>query len=324
MAVEVVRRARASGRGTSRSPAASSSTSLTGAASIACTAACAPPEYAKIPPTGQTMSGSVSRTDRIGPTTSVDRDWNIARKRVIWPSTTSFHTMSAASSPVCGRASGVFSIFTLSTGRVRATPLGSGNPVSGATGDAFVVVEVVRGLAWRPWCLPRHRARGGDERDRGHDRGEPQSVGHMALSAAIRSSSGGWVSNARLSHEPFFPFFLLVTVERLLDPHLRGGPGGVVHDRLVVLELLERRDQPRRVPGELHAGRVGEQLTAAAHRELHELRGERRQDQQREREDDEDEPDRAGVVVVPATRPPAEPHEPHARGRPSARRRRPR
>ena len=31
---------------------------------------------------GATISGSIGRTDRIGPTTSVDRDWNIARSRV--------------------------------------------------------------------------------------------------------------------------------------------------------------------------------------------------------------------------------------------------
>ncbi len=64
-------------------PAVFSSITLTGAALIAVTIDGAPPEKAKMPPTGQTMSGSVNRTERIGPTTSVVRDWNIASSRVI-------------------------------------------------------------------------------------------------------------------------------------------------------------------------------------------------------------------------------------------------
>ncbi len=139
-------------------PALFSSTSVTGASSIASSAYFAPPENAKIPPTGQTMSGSVRRTDRIGPTTSVDFDWNIASRRVIWPSTTSSQTMSASSIPDCGRASGVFSTFTLSTGRFCATPVGSGRPVNGATAAAAgLVVEVAAGFLAAA-SLPPHAA----------------------------------------------------------------------------------------------------------------------------------------------------------------------
>src|SRR6478752_2107978 len=89
------------------------------------------------------MSGSVSRTERTGPTTSGTCDWNIARNRVPWPSTTSSHTMSAASIPVWGRARLLsLSILIETTGRPWAAPSGSGNPVRGATGGAFVVVVV--------------------------------------------------------------------------------------------------------------------------------------------------------------------------------------
>src|SRR5205085_9868946 len=65
------------------------------------------------------------------------------------------------------------------------------------------------------------------------------------------------------------PLGLLVALERALDPHLCGGARRVVHDRLVVLELLERGDQPGWIARELDAGDVGEQLTPATHRELH-------------------------------------------------------
>ena len=63
------------------------------------------------------MYGSMSRTDRIGPTVSGTIELNITRKRVIPPSTTSSYTTSASSRPACGRASGAFSILTLSAGR---------------------------------------------------------------------------------------------------------------------------------------------------------------------------------------------------------------
>src|SRR5918994_41397 len=100
----------------------------------------------------------------------------------------------------------------------------------------------------------------------------------------------------------------LASFERGLDPHLGGGPGGVVDDGLVVLELLERRDQPRRVASELDAARIGQQLPAPAHCELHEERDERRQDQEREGENHEND---AGTSAVGAVAPvaAAEPHE---------------
>src|SRR4051794_26516032 len=52
------------------------------------------------------------------------------------PSTTSSHTRSAASSPVCGRASTEFSIFTASAGR--SATASAGTPVSGQAGGAAV------------------------------------------------------------------------------------------------------------------------------------------------------------------------------------------
>ena len=58
--------------------------------------------------------------------------------------------------------------------------------------------------------------------------------------------------------------------------------GGRADDRVVVPQLLERRDEPGRVAGELHAGHVGERLPLAAHGRLHDPGDQRRQDQQRE------------------------------------------
>jgi hypothetical protein len=45
--------------------------------------------------------------------------------------------------PHCGKASGVFSIFTVRAGRVSAVPEGSGRPVRGDVGGGVVVVVVV-------------------------------------------------------------------------------------------------------------------------------------------------------------------------------------
>jgi hypothetical protein len=56
---------------------------------IPSTFTCAPPEYAKIPPIGQTMLGSSSRTERTGPITGGTTELKMATKRVMPPSTTS-------------------------------------------------------------------------------------------------------------------------------------------------------------------------------------------------------------------------------------------
>ena len=73
----------------------------------------------------------------------------------------------------------------------------------------------------------------------------------------MRSSSGGWVSNRWLSRD-----------ELALAPR-RWSIGSSIQrcavarlpectDGLVVAELLQRRDQARRVAGHLHAGDVGQ------------------------------------------------------------------
>ena len=89
------------------------------------------------------MFGSIERTDRTGPTFSGAAELKIAQNRVMPPSTTSSYTTSAWSRPDCGRASGVFSIFTPSEERVAATSRRSGRPVNGATLTGFAVVVVV-------------------------------------------------------------------------------------------------------------------------------------------------------------------------------------
>ena len=83
------------------------STACTGAALIAATGSAAPPEYAKIPPIGHTMSGSCNRTERTGPIVSGAVELKMATKRVMPPSTSSSYTTSAWSRPVCGRESGL-------------------------------------------------------------------------------------------------------------------------------------------------------------------------------------------------------------------------
>src|SRR5207248_3651948 len=55
-------------------------------------------------------------------------------------STISSYTTSASIKPDCGRASGTFSIFTTSAGRLRFGEVPAGRPVSGNTGGTVVVV----------------------------------------------------------------------------------------------------------------------------------------------------------------------------------------
>src|SRR3989449_7593080 len=115
------------------------------------------------------MLGSIGRTERTGPTGLGAEEWNTAMNRVTPPSTTSSKTTSAASRPDWGRASGAFSILTISAGRWVVSPLGSGRPVSGATGvwvttvpDSSVVLAVVSGgaeaLAWLTAVFPPQAA----------------------------------------------------------------------------------------------------------------------------------------------------------------------
>jgi hypothetical protein len=62
---------------------------LTGASLMLFTEMGAPPEYAKMPPTGHTIAASVLRTERTGPILSGACELNIAAKRVMLPSTIS-------------------------------------------------------------------------------------------------------------------------------------------------------------------------------------------------------------------------------------------
>src|SRR5665213_1733705 len=101
------------------------------------TAYSAPPEKAKIPPMGKTISRSVLRTDRTGPTTVGIRELKIAAKRVMPPSTISSYTTSASCTPLWGNAWGVLSILIVRAERCFVTFDGSGRPVSGATGPGF-------------------------------------------------------------------------------------------------------------------------------------------------------------------------------------------
>src|SRR5664279_361344 len=81
---------------------------------------------------GRTMSASVSRTERTGPTGLASWDWNTARYRVVPPSTTSSYTTSAWSMPLWGHAADALSIFTITAGRATTAALATGSPVSGA------------------------------------------------------------------------------------------------------------------------------------------------------------------------------------------------
>src|ERR1039458_3315545 len=122
--------------------------SVTGAVSILLMAYWAPPEKAKIPPIGKTISRSVRRTDRTGPTFVGRFELKMAASRVMPPSTISSYTTSASLMPYCGCACGVLSILIVSAERRFVTAVGSGRPVNAATrrcgtGVVVVVVDVV-------------------------------------------------------------------------------------------------------------------------------------------------------------------------------------
>src|ERR1700722_3272661 len=124
-------------------PALDSWMSFTGAVSMLVIAYWAPPENAKMPPIGNTISRSVRRTDRTGPTLVGRFELKMAARRVIPPSTISSYTTSALLMPYCGCAWGVLSILIVSAERRLVTAVGSGRPVSAAAPPGTVVVVVV-------------------------------------------------------------------------------------------------------------------------------------------------------------------------------------
>jgi len=93
-------------------------------------------------------------------------DWNVAKKRVMPPSTNSSVTTSAAFKPAWGRADGVFSTLIDRAGRAAAAvPVPTDWPVSGNTagwGTTVVLVDpsdVVPAAAGTlaPWPQPASR-----------------------------------------------------------------------------------------------------------------------------------------------------------------------
>ena len=123
----------------------------------------------------------------------------------------------------------------------------------------------------------------------------------------MRSSSGGWVSNSRLNWDMLA--LVLVAGDGLLDPEVGGGLRARVHHRVVVPQLLERRDQARRVAGELDARHVGQRLAPAADGELHDwaMSGERISSAKPRMA--RIAPGAAAVAVVAVAAPAAPPHE---------------
>ncbi len=102
--------------------------------------------------------------------------------RVMPPSTGSSYTMSARSSPACGRASGRFSIFTARTGRFGIVPCGAGAPVSGQTGGGVFASPATWSIAR---CNGGRRVAGeGQGADADAGDGEGSGQGHCELSTA--------------------------------------------------------------------------------------------------------------------------------------------
>ncbi len=85
---------------------------------------------------------SCRRPERIGPTGSAPRLWNTSANRVMLSLTISSITMSASFMPLCGRAPGALSIFTMSAGSAAMNGSVARTPVNGYTGGGGSVVVV--------------------------------------------------------------------------------------------------------------------------------------------------------------------------------------
>ena len=209
-----------------------------------------------MPPIGHTMLWSVLRTERTGPTLSGACELKIAARRVMPPSTTSSYTTSAWSTPVL-RLRRVRVVDLHRDGRaLRApAPFGSGRPVSGATGTTFGFVVVVgrdavlRGLlARRRRTRPRSRRarRQHDERPRAHTlllgetcHQEIMPFTSPATRGCGRRAAGGCRTDGSTGRA------LVVLVERLLDPEVRGRlRRGVDRRRVVLAASRARRSGP--------------------------------------------------------------------------------
>src|SRR5665647_43495 len=90
-----------------------------------------PPEKTIRPLSGEAISGSIGRTERIGPISSGIWEWNTATNRETSNSTIVSQTTSAYSRPDWGRAALVFSILTAMAGRCAISAVAT--PVRGHT-----------------------------------------------------------------------------------------------------------------------------------------------------------------------------------------------
>src|SRR3954454_14983668 len=149
------------------------------------------------PCSSASMSASELRAERIGPRLVALSHWNTANSRVSPPSTSSSTTTSALSTPDCGRARSMLSIFTASATRWALWPASTGAPVSGhSTGAALglgvvgVALGVV-GAASTLWCEPPPQAvarvAAAARKARAmRGRGMPSKVGQLAASSRDR------------------------------------------------------------------------------------------------------------------------------------------
>src|SRR5436309_2467460 len=144
--------------------------------------------------------------------------------------------------------------------RAAASPVGSVNPVSGATAGPFgfgFVVVVAAGAGASALCLPPpHPASATTTASAS----APKTlfIGeciHATLESHLLEGVDA-VVDRRMRVEEVVPLGVAAVrllVERLLDPQVCGGLRREVGRRVVVLQFLERRDEAGWVAGEQHA-----------------------------------------------------------------------
>src|SRR5436190_8343627 len=202
------------------------------------------------------MQMSVDRAERIGPTGLASDDWYTAARRVMPPSTCSSKTVSASISPAWGRASGALSSLMMRATRASTAGSATGMPVSGAVGAAggavVVGTSLVGGtdgtllalLAGSLLPLP------------------PQAANARAARTNRAMMRRRMVVRSELL-EGFDPVFKGCGTPSSLggfQPQMGDAPGTGRHRRGVSLQLLQRRQQTRGVPGHADRLHVGQRL----------------------------------------------------------------
>src|SRR5215207_8153416 len=147
-----------------------------------------------------------------------------------------------------------------------------------------------------PWTRPSE-PRPGDE---AFQTPEPSSTRTSHLFQPLDALGDRRVRGEDLLHRAEL---LALDARGLREPEVGGGVVRRVHRRGRRGDLAQRRGEPRRVPGEHHALRVGEELAVARDGSLDDLPGDRSDHHEGETDAEQDQRGGTAVAVIPAPAP---------------------